>query len=486
MSATSLKYSLERWTGFLKIERVFAPRLIRVAASKVGKQLGDVEMKEPEPYDQEELYQRVRESWRRDHSLERVSPRDLRRLPWVLFYPPANDNRTQLRGPTGWLGAQPGIVREYRRWLSNGQRTGSLRALLHEFLRTYPVDLPTFDSLLRLLRKTVEDYTSPLPSMQKWKQRCLDFGFLKENGDLSFVENLVSATDAVDDFLVQAGLEAGLARCGLLKSGISTYLPRAELLLNQNRLDAACLDRLLTLLECEGKLRFDNRAMRSDVASALLRPFVERPPEPATKERLQPFFLRHFRDPRLGSGKHKWSGVPDEIRRVVIRWLVERALEQFFLLVKETALDRHWRYREAFWRAFHRQGLIDDIWFVLGPHAKDFLRKMNEKNDETETSADLRGAQGDQSVLLLRMPGVTIAEWSHNGSCRIWLDGNRDTPRLYESRYFRHDLISRADFEQPHYGSDRGIWQDRIARWLRENTGASIYRSQYMPDDLFW
>ena len=75
--------------------------------------------------------------------------------------------------------------------------------------------------------------------------------------------------------------------------------------------------------------------MRTEVATALLRPFVERSPEPTTKERLQPFFLRHFRDPRLGSGKHKWSGVPDEIRRVVIRWLVERALEQFFLLVKE-------------------------------------------------------------------------------------------------------------------------------------------------------
>ena len=37
MSTTSLKESLERWTGFLKIERVFAPRLIRVAASEDGK-----------------------------------------------------------------------------------------------------------------------------------------------------------------------------------------------------------------------------------------------------------------------------------------------------------------------------------------------------------------------------------------------------------------------------------------------------------------
>ena len=152
----------------------------------------------------------------------------------------------------------------------------------------------------------------------------------------------------------RAGFDAGLARAGFLSSGIRAYLPRAESLLNQNRFEAVRIDRLLKLLEFDGKLRFDSTSMRTDVATALLRPFVQRTPEPATKECLQPFFLRHFRDPRLGTGKHRWSGVPDEIRRVVIRWLVERTLEQFFLLVKETALDKHWRYREAFWAGFSR------------------------------------------------------------------------------------------------------------------------------------
>ncbi len=486
MSTTSsLKDSLERWTDVVKTESTFAPRQIRAAAIEVGKQLRDVEMKEPEPYDLVALYRRVRESWHRDHSLEGVSLRDLRRLPWILFYSSMNDSLSRHQDPNGWLGCQPGIVREYGSWLSGGQRTGSVRALLNEFLRVYPVDLPTFEPLLGLLRKTVEDDRSSLPSMQKWKQRCLDFGYLERNGSVSFVEKIVSASDAVDDVLFRAGFDAGLARAGFLISGIRAYLPRAESLLNQKRLDAERLSRLLTLLECEGKLRFDNLPMRSEVAVALLRPFVDSPPDPATRERIQPFFLRHFRDPRLGSGRHKWSGIPDEIRRVVIRWLVERALEQFFLLVKETAFDRHWRYREAFWRAFHREGLIDDIWFVLGPHAKDSLWKMNMKKDETETTADLRGAQGDQSVLLLRMPGVTIAEWSHNGSCRIWLDGNSNAPELYqENVYFGDDLRNGSDFSQPHFRSEVGRWQDKIAQWLRENTGVEIARSEYFPDRL--
>ena len=86
---------------------------------------------------------------------------------------------------------------------------------------------------------------------------------------------------------------------------------------------------------------------------------------------MQSFFVRHFGHPNLRSRKHKWAGVPEDIRRVVIRWLVERVLDQFFLLIKETALDRHWRYREAFWRGVSSdQDLIDDIWFLLGPRAE--------------------------------------------------------------------------------------------------------------------
>ena len=478
MNAPSLKESLDRWTRPQRLPHPFEPQGTRSAAAEAAKALGDVGQAKPQVYDLETLHRRVVESWRRSRSLSRIVPRDLRRLPWVLFYPPRQTR-------TRWLGADPRFVALYGRWLSEGRRTRSVLALLHEFLRVYPVGMQTLGNLRTMLYRAVNSGSSPPPSLQKWRKRCGDWKLLSMGGDRSFVENLVSASDAVDDVLLQAGFDGGLARAGFLDSGIRAYLPRAESLLNRNRLQTAQIDRLLKLLEFDGKLRFDSTAIRTDVATALLRPFVERSPESATKERLQPFFLRHFRDPRLGTGKHRWSGVPDEIRRVVVRWLVERTLEQFFLLVKETALDRHWRYREAFWRAFHEHGLIDDIWFILGRNAKDMLRKMNREKDETETSADLGGAQGDQSVLLLRLPGVTIAEWSHSGSCRIWLDGNSNTPSLYqEDVYTGDDLRRGSDFSQRHVRSEDGRWQDAIAQWLRENTGVEIGRHQYFPDRL--
>ena len=484
MSIPSLKDSLDRWTGPPKLEPVvFEPRRAKIAASKVAKQLGDVELREPEPYDLPDLYKRILAAWRRDSSLYRVSARDLRRLPFVLFYPPGHDNRVHQQASTGWLGVQPGFVREYDRWLSDGRRASSVRALLLEFLRVYPVGLQTFDDLRRLLEKTVSGAASPPPSLHKWQQRCADSGLLRRDGDLSFLEKLIATTDPVDHILGQAGFDAGLARCRFLKSGIRKFLPTLSARLARNNIDDTQLARVLTLLEYEGKLRFDDLAMRSDVAAALLRPCAEHSPEPATKKRLQPFFLHHFGDPRLQSGKHRWSGIPEEIRRVVIRWLVERALEQFFLLVKDTALDRHWRYREAFWRAF--LPLEPDVWFVLGSRADRLLEKMNEKKNEDEATSILRGAEGNQSVLLLHLPGVTIAEWSHNGACRFWLDGTPDAPALYKSTYFREDLMGKPDHRQPHYGSSEGLWQDEIAHWLRrDNTGVEIDRAEYFPDWL--
>ena len=219
--------------------------------------------------------------------------------------------------------------------------------------------------------------------------------------------------------------------------------------------------------------------MRTAIAAALLGPFLDRPPDAETRQRLQAFFLRRFGDPRLPSKKHRWSGVPDSVKHVLVRWLVKQTLDEFFRLLDETALDRHWRYREAFWKAYFRQDLIDDAWFALSADATRLLKRI--QGHRESTTAALRGAQGNQSVLLLRMSaGVTVAEWSHNGSCRIWLDGNRSAPLLYRSDYSGGELRNGSDLSKRHDGSEYGRWQDAIARWLRDNTGASVERRAYM------
>ena len=487
MKRKSLKESLTRWTGFPHIDRSFEPRLTRLAATRVTKLLQDVEPRAPAGFDLQRLYRRVRKEWRRSQSLSQIRPRDLRQLPWALFYPARQDS-------AGWLGATPSIVEEYGRWLLRGRKTRPVLALLHEFLHEYPTELRTFDELRVLLRKVLTGGAlTPAPSLRKWQQRCADFPLLAADGGARFVHDLISTTTTPEETLREAGLDAGLRCCGFLESGIRAALPQWTRLLARGDVHGPRLQRLLALLEDEGKLRFDDRHARAETATALLHPFIDRTPQPATKEALQSFFPRHFGDPRLPFGKQKWAGVPDDVRRVVIRWLVERVLEQFFMLLKETAFDKHWRYREAFWKAFHDEGLIDDIWFVLGSRAASVLQRISSDPAVAETTAKLRGALSDQSVLLMRMPGVTIAEWSHNGSCHIWLDGASGAPALYKQAYHSVDvrrpypyaLVADAH-SQRHHGSDIGSWQDEIAGWLRTNTGIEVDRDQYFPRRLRW
>ena len=511
MTAASLKRSLTQWTGLPSIEPTFEPRMTRRAASRVERLLGDVDPREPATYDLRALHRRVVACWHRDGSLAGLPHRDLRQLPWVLFYPARARGRVADGNPrtadreaglfspaagTGsdvaaWLGAESAVVREYGRWLSTGRRARSVLALLHEFLRIYPVALPTFEGWRRLLDDAMQGGSSPSPpSLRRWRGRCSEFGLLNAGGAGAFVHRLLSAPDPPEDVLCQAGLDAGLSACGFLESGIRACLPRVELLLQDGRLDDLQLRRLLTLLEesvggsgervtRDRRLRFDDGPMRFDIATALLRSFAEQEAERATRERLQPFFLRHFGDPRLQSGKGGWTGIPEGIRQVVIRWLNEEALEQFIQVVKETALDQHWVYREAFWRAF--LPLMSDAWFVLGRDARVVLERMNAKSEKPQATGSLRGAQPDQSVLLMRLPGVTVAEWSHNGSCRFWLEGSDAAPGLYAARYSGEWLRHDADHSQRHDGSEVGRWQDRIMAWLRDNTGVQMDRSEYFP-----
>ena len=116
----------------------------------------------------------------------------------------------------------------YGRWLSDGHRARPVLALLHEFLRVYPVGLRTFDDLRRVLQKTVNGASSPPPSLQEWRKRCVDSELLRKGGDLSFLRKLVPATDSVEDILSQSGLDTGLARCGFLESGHPQVPPKPQ------------------------------------------------------------------------------------------------------------------------------------------------------------------------------------------------------------------------------------------------------------------
>lgn len=492
----SLKRALAQWPKFPRTYPVRPVSTIR-AAEKVEKVLGDREPKPPEPYDLEVLQKRFLRFWNRYRSAGRYderpetwmayyereaarfgySPsRDIRRLPWVFFLAD-----TDTEGSANWLGANEQIVREFGDWVVHNRVPSAVRASVTVFFRDYPAQLPTLDIVRQFLHEALVDATaSRTVSLRRWSQRCREFNLLAADGDVAFANALAALPEPSDEIIARAGFDGGLSRCRFLWAAIQRYLSTAGWLLGQDGFDESELDRLLTVIECDGKLRFDDPAMRSHVAVSLLGPFRDHSPEPAVKARLRSFFMSRLGDPRLPSGRPRWATVPQDVRRVLVRWLVEEALEGFLRLVKETAYDRHWQYREAFWRAYFRADAIHDAWFVLGPQARRIAEQSMAEDESANGS--LANAGGDQSVLLMRMSGITIAEWSHNGSCRIWLDGNRAAPKLHEPEYSAYRLRHGSDFTQPHAGSASGTWQYRVADWIYENTGVEIDRDKYMYD----
>ena len=190
--------------------------------------------------------------------------------------------------------------------------------------------------------------------------------------------------------------------------------------------------------------------------------------------------MRHLSDPRI-SMRGGWMGISEQIRHVMFRWLVGLELRDFFRLLDETALDRHWRYRKAFWSAYLDQDYISDAWVTLGPEAAKIAHRKLEGGNKGAGMLWGNGVKANHSVLIMRIDSITIAEWSHNGTCRFWLDGNKHAPKLYQEDYSRRGLMNGADFEQRHSSADRGAWQDSVAHWIKDNTGIKMPMYQYMP-----
>ena len=76
--------------------------------------------------------------------------------------------------------------------------------------------------------------------------------------------------------------------------------------------------------------------------------------------------------------RFNWDKISEKSKAIFLRWLVEDDLEIFFKIIKQTALDRMWRYREKFWRAYLPH--ISSTWIFLGSDAKRVARQLGDKN----------------------------------------------------------------------------------------------------------
>jgi hypothetical protein len=396
--------------------------------------------------------------------------RTLRLTPWVLFFPPDE--------PSEWLGSDVRFTEAFLEWLDGPGRTSAVVALVQVLLRHHPVGVSTYPQWLEGLREVLSRSRSV--RLDRWAVRQKEWRLFNEGGpaDIAarYLDSNLTGAELVEDTGLQEAGDTGRyleAVCGSSLALLGSRLDREPL-------EPAEVHRILSLCLVD---EYDVRTRRlADSMANLLLPALGRcDPPPQTRKYVQDLLLRAIGDPRIQRGP--WNSIDPEAKKVMLRWLVSLTLEAFFRLLDQTALDRHWEQRKAFWKGYLDADVISDAWLVLGKHARELGKSRFETDLEpVEGRAGEfgqaggtwgrlgKGGDNSQSVLLMRLANLTIVEWSHNGTCRIWLEGNDKAPRLYESDYRRFHLYSDScDFSQRHYPPHR--WPRNVSRWIEGQTG---------------
>lgn len=446
------------------MRRVTLPELQPVQLLAVNRRQealwAEAEAQKPPGFSLDGIAGRVRSSWKGTASFDGIRRSDRRWLAYVMFYPSNAQEQ--------WLASEKRFVSVLLREFQRSPRL--IPVTLRQLLLRYPSELSTFELLRVGLRESLRQ--RELFALAQWRRRIEVYSLLEADGPNRFADALFDSTRTPEEVLRDAGLDEELATGEFVRLAVNAGLAALESDLRSGEA-VHDLETRLRPIASRGLLRFPQDA--HVLAHSVLRPHVRRGATTAQREQIQRIVIRHLKDPRFDRGL--WQRVEPHCEALLKLWMVGETLDGFFRLIAKDALEHHWRYRQAFWAAYFTKGMIHDAWVVLGEDARRAARRVWSDIPE---HASLSGA-GDpsQSVLLLKIGALTIAEWSHNGRCRVWRDGARSAPKFHAAHYDRTDLKRPSDFEISHMGSASYSWQLRLAEFIRRETQCDVRQSEY-------
>jgi hypothetical protein len=438
-----------------------APKLIKVV-SKVSEKFAEGGPP-PASADLNKLIDRFRQATA-DQRLEQFSQREWKQICWGM-----------------WEGSQP--LAEQTPFLDmllarlwDGPSRSLCKTLITVYLAKFNAALLSIGRVAQALGAVVSTWPWP------WEERHQRFLlFDPARGPVELAKHCCQGDAPVAVKLEEAGI-SGVRRLGGME--VAAFQKGVEALkrrfAGQHAQSRPLMHRLFDWYE--EALREGGAAafqpVRSHLAEALLAPWQDATPDDSLRELITDFLLRHFGDPRIRP--EKWVNVDEGATAVLRRWLTRIALEQFFEVVDQVAEAGHWMYRRPFWMSYYRMNVIDDAWVLFGPQARHLAKSVLPEVASFGMLDNPRLA--NHSIILMRIGGLTIAEVSHTGKCRIWVDGSRRAPRLYRTRYYRNDIEDNPDFEQVHNNSDRFYWQNSIAQFIRVRTGIRPRTADWHPE----
>lgn len=457
---TRLASLLEHPDRMLDALRVRAPELTLLsrAVAKIGGDARAINLEATEA-----LQIRVAELLA-DEGVTGLSRRDLRESCRTFLHPPHAPVRT------------PHLAKTLCDEVDRLQRRSALFALLDAYLDGFDDQDEGVAWLAKRLTGTAK--TWPWRDTDPWPSRIQSYDLLTPSKSPQRLAAAVLESDRdIRGVLDEAGLDTDGRRVGGL--GLAAFTSACESVRKLKATHALSPQRRLVTWSGETGPLLYSKAW-PQFAGALFEPWRTSEPPREHKTLIIDRAVAHAGDPRINRGR--WRPVEEasgDAYAVILRWLTQASVRQFFDIVSETMTDRPdmWAERRKFWTQYLDAEMISAAWVAFGSDGASRADRAAARTNDKSLSMFGRLASGSgrspqHAALIMKIGDLTIAEWSHNGKFNIWGLKDKHHPPL-----FRHNTRRLPDYDPselmnaPVSGSHMSGWQYKLAQIIRNQTG---------------
>ena len=400
----------------------------------------------------------------KNNTWNEVDQKIWRKACWVLW---CGDN---------YLAANKIFLEKYFEYCKNNVSSRIIKSLISAYLKDFKSGIHGQAEVANFIRSNLsaERFKALLPL---WVERDANYAIFDVNKDFCiYAADYIASQAGASNYLAHLGLDGQLETANFSQKLFESVASEIENIISKSPIALDLFYKLkdIALLK-DNTLRYPQK--KYVLIESLLRPWKEKTPPVDLSRAIIEFLLKLFLDPRTMNGRDNWVGVSKESLGIIRKWLANKTLEQFFEIIKKTAKDDHWQARHKFWKSYYDSGYIDDAWVALGKDSRSEAKfHSTDGNELMAASVKGSGVKADHSVLIFKVGGLTICEWSHNGKCRIWLESNKDSPKLYEDSYQAEQLRQNEDLGIAHQTS----WQFKVANHIQFYTGIRrpIYKNE--------
>lgn len=370
-------------------------------------------------------------------SQEEFTRREIRNLPFVVFYP-------ELSMPAAKFALRQVDL----------DKTSCFRRLLFAYFRGYESKERKTEWIRTLLGK----------QMQKNDGMVRNIHFLQDFPQLLAKDGV----SQMAEFFSEGDLYGGLKTLSFPPTLYGSNFVKAAIV-NAFQMDIG-LDAKQVLLESLTENQVYKGLVPQVVGPVIIN--VDEEGSDSAKNWLMQLVFRYMGDPR--GNDPAWLHVEEEAKEIFLHWLVKNDFAVFFHIIASTA-DAMWKYRQAFWSAY-----LDEIRasrIIIGQKARLILNGLPKAQKSKLMAYDyLEGKSSDTSLLVFTIGQYTFIEVSHNGKLRIYSRAKSPIQIFAQGhRWIDYSDLINSDTEEEFVHTNpmgRGPnWQPKVRNWIYDHCG---------------